>query len=436
MTEKIPGYKPNALELYRCQTADEFPGLLNFLSAFNFTGRAEVVALDILGRGYLFFENGRVVHATEGTNRGIDAVARMLVWERCEVHLVRRVASPARDFTCPTNTLIMDATLLADQNAALWRSQARKLENVPDPNPIDLADGRLPKWRLDGRSVLIVSLAAVLVIMLILDGCRLLRGEPADLLGTPGHGPKPERFLRRLERGKAHVLTDIGLRMIAIPGGSFEREYSDEVSGRRGLARAEIDSFWMSRYEVTQGCYESLMGTNPSTFNGKNLPVEGVSWHDAERFCERLTGAARAAGRIPDGWEYRLPTELEWEYACLAQADSPATAALKEMAWFRNNADKSTHQVGTKQPNAWGLHDMHGNVNEWCLDWMGRVPFEQGDSEGQRALRGCRGGSWLQAMEYCLPSMRIPMQWESANNIIGFRPVLARVGRLPRVRWD
>ena len=148
MSATIPGYKPDASELYPCQTMEEFPALLHFLSAVGFAGKGEVVALDVLGRGCLYFENGRIVHALQGAFSGIEAVVRMLVWERSEVHLFRRVASPRHEFICNTNNLIMDATLPADQNAALWKAQAQSLTDVPEPIMRDHLNGRLPTMQV------------------------------------------------------------------------------------------------------------------------------------------------------------------------------------------------------------------------------------------------------------------------------------------------
>ena len=139
--------------------------------------------------------------------------------------------------------------------------------------------------------------------------------------------------------------------------------------------------FWMGIYPVTQEQYAAVTGDNPSEFKGQNRPVEKVSWEDAVAFCEKLTEQAAARAVCPTGCVFRLPTEAEWEYCCRAGTET-ATAfgdgLSSEQANFNGNYPygdakkgpylEQTSDVGSYQPNAWGLYDMHGNVWEWCLD--------------------------------------------------------------------
>lgn len=140
--------------------------------------------------------------------------------------------------------------------------------------------------------------------------------------------------------------------------------------------------FWMSKFLVTQGDYLSVRSNNPSTFHGDlTLPVESVSWIDATNYCAQLTQRELAAGRIPPGTHYRLPTEAEWEDAARAgtstrfyYADDPNLSDLTNHAWCGFNSGFITHPVGQKPPNPWGLYDMEGNVLEWTLDWFINYP--------------------------------------------------------------
>jgi formylglycine-generating enzyme required for sulfatase activity len=169
--------------------------------------------------------------------------------------------------------------------------------------------------------------------------------------------------------------------------------------------------FWMGKYLVTQGDYLAVVGSNPSVFTSANgfsddltRPVDGVSWFDATNYCGQLTQQERAAGRIPTNSVYRLPTEAEWEYACRAwtstrfsYGDDPGYTNLTNYAWYDENSGGTTHSVGQKLPNSWGLHDMHGNVKEWCQDWYGPYPGgivldPQGPDSG--SYRVFRGGYW------------------------------------------
>ena len=165
-------------------------------------------------------------------------------------------------------------------------------------------------------------------------------------------------------------------------------------------------SFKMGVHEVTQAQYEQVMGVNPSRFRGANNPVETVTWDDAVKFCRRLSDlpAERAAGNV-----YRLPTEAERELACRAGTTTKFIFAnvdseFEQFGWCYENSGNKTHQVGSKQANAWGLYDMHGKVWEWCQDWYGAYPSgsvtdPSGATSGSD--RVVHGGSWRGAARSC-----------------------------------
>jgi formylglycine-generating enzyme required for sulfatase activity len=175
--------------------------------------------------------------------------------------------------------------------------------------------------------------------------------------------------------------------MVFIPAGTFTMGSPstelDRYSNEGPQTQVTISQgFWMGKYEVTQGEYQAVMGSNPSAFPGDlQRPVEMVSWVDATNYCGKLTQQARKAGKLPSGYVYRLPTEAEWEYGCRAETttrfgygDDPSYTRLGNYAWYDSNSGQTTYPVGRKQPNAWGLYDMYGNVWEWCLDWYGPYP--------------------------------------------------------------
>lgn len=193
--------------------------------------------------------------------------------------------------------------------------------------------------------------------------------------------------------------------------------------------------FWMGRYEVTQMEYATVVGKNPSFFKGDlNRPVEQVNWNDAVNYCAQLTLREQAAGRIPSGCRYRLPTEAEWEYACrgwtstrFSYGEDPGYTNLTAYSWHNLNSAATTHPVGQKLPNGWGLYDMHGNVWEWCQDWYGSYPTGIViDPEGlpNGADRVLRGGSWNANPWICRSAMR-GTATSRMPSVIGFRVILA-----------
>jgi formylglycine-generating enzyme required for sulfatase activity len=179
---------------------------------------------------------------------------------------------------------------------------------------------------------------------------------------------------------------------------------------------------------VTQAQWTAVMGSNPSRFTGASLPVEQVSWSEAMDFCRKLTERERAAGRLPEGYEYTLPTEAQWEYACRAGTTGPAGGKLNEIAWYAENSANTTHPVGQKRSNAWGLFDMHGNVWEWCRDWFGRYPGENvtdfaGPASGSQ--RVTRGGGWCFVARNCRSARRSPELPAARHSFVGFRVALS-----------
>ncbi|MBW3596043.1 MAG: formylglycine-generating enzyme family protein [Planctomycetes bacterium] len=128
-----------------------------------------------------------------------------------------------------------------------------------------------------------------------------------------------------------------------------------------------VNDFYLGKMPVTQDQFEAVTGTNPTVHEKiGDAPVDSADWDQANEYCQKLTKLDREAGVLPDDWEYRLPTEAEWEYACRAGSSEPRHGEPQDVAWYQDNADGKPHAVGQKAPNAWGFHDMLGNVWEWC----------------------------------------------------------------------
>lgn len=241
----------------------------------------------------------------------------------------------------------------------------------------------------------------------------------------------------------------VGMHLVSIPAGRFVMGSPADEPGRREREtqrEVELAAFYLSQCEVTQTQYANVVGTNPSAFaktgsratqvagvETDDFPVESVTWAQANEFCERLSALPeeRQAGR-----RYRLPTEAEWEYACRAGTTGPFAfgadaSKLGDYAWIAANSGDRPHAVGGKLLNPWGLHDLYGNVWEWCADEYAPDEGEAaGEAVGQTTLRILRGGGY---------ASRIPARLRSAARNFdpadvgdadtGFRVVMEVVSR-------
>ena len=216
----------------------------------------------------------------------------------------------------------------------------------------------------------------------------------------------------------------IGMEFVLISPGTFKMGSATGDPDERPVHDVTISKqFYMGKYEVTQSQWQAVMGTNPSLFPGEKRPVDQVSWDDAQAFVRKLNTMEGAQ-------LYRLPTEAEWEYA--ARAGSPTIYSfgndpkqLGEYAWYRGNAEHRTHPVGQKKPNAWGLHDMLGNVWEWVQDWEGKYPSgpvtdPKGPESGTYRMR--RGCGWNNEANVCRVANRYSVVGYR-DDFLGFRVV-------------
>jgi formylglycine-generating enzyme len=231
------------------------------------------------------------------------------------------------------------------------------------------------------------------------------------------------------------------------PPGEFERR-PDEAQVEVTLSRG----FWMGKYEVTQGQWQSLIGEfprQPDKGAGNDFPVYWVSYLEAEEFCRKLTEQARASGQLPQGWEFRLPTEAQWEYGCRAGTTTATSFGDKlstKQANFQqkpyNGAEegpslKQAAKVGSYPANLWGLYDMHGNVWEWCRDWYhwqlpGGADPDLSQVKGTMNRDGTysrvrRGGAFVEDGWTCRSALRLRFEPERRSDHIGFRVVAVQL---------
>jgi formylglycine-generating enzyme required for sulfatase activity len=222
------------------------------------------------------------------------------------------------------------------------------------------------------------------------------------------------------------IRNSIGVDLKLIAPGRFAMGDAGRDSNEKPHEVTLTKPFYLGVYEVTNAQWRRVMGSVPSTWQDGDRPVERVSWDDTVEFCRKLSAVPgeQAAGRT-----YRLPTEAEWEYACRAGTTTVFSFGddeklLGDFGWFDGNAGSQTHPVGLKKPNGLGLHDMHGNVWEWCSDWYGRdlnggVTDPQGPARGSTRVR--RGGSWSYSAGLCRSAFRVGLDSSSRHNFLGFR---------------
>ncbi len=229
------------------------------------------------------------------------------------------------------------------------------------------------------------------------------------------------------ELGRNFVVTSPAMAMVWIVPGTFLMS-STHGAGDDTLVTL-TRGYWLGRTEVTQEQWQAVIEhvPLPSNFKGSDRPVERVAWETVVIFCNRLTERERTAGRLPAGYVYALPTEAQWEYACRAGTTGHYHGPLDAVSWHHDNSNGQTHPVAQKQPNAWGLYDMHGNVGEWCSDWLasypgGRVNDPVGADVGQ--FRLIRGGTFDGNAGTCRAGFRSWSKVGFGHVNVGFRVAL------------
>ena len=263
-----------------------------------------------------------------------------------------------------------------------------------------------------------------------------------DIITVNAEGKETHRERRRAEFFKEDLGNNISLEMISIPGGTFmmgvAQNEASASSDEYPQHLVNIAAFSMAKYPITQAQWEAIMGNNPSSFKGANRPVENVTWHEAQEFCQRLSQKT--------GKTYRLPSEAEWEYACRAGTTTPfhfgetitVDLANYDAKYRYASAPTGTYRqqttdVGSFPPNAFGLYDMHGNVWEWCADpWHENYDGAPTDGSvwewgGNTQYRVIRGGSWVSDPGNCRCAFRIRIEPDGRYRNFGFRVVSFRL---------
>jgi len=226
------------------------------------------------------------------------------------------------------------------------------------------------------------------------------------------------------------VFASIGASMKFIPGGSYtmgctDGSDSDCADDEKSSRLVSLNSFKMSKYEVTQEQWYTVMGTKPSdNENCNQCPVEMVHWDEVQEFLKKLNENTSK--------NYRLPTETEWEYAARGGQNYTyaGSSTLENIAWYKGNSENKPHPVGGKSPNGYGLYDMTGNVWEWCEDyWQGdysKIPKDGSASDIKSIKRVIRGGSWLSYPDFCPVTYRSYYLQPVKGSLIGFRLALSQ----------
>ena len=283
--------------------------------------------------------------------------------------------------------------------------------------------------------------------------------DRADLLSAAGDSIQPATPANLIGSKAGDEREVAGVKLCWCPPGRFIMgSPRDEPERRRGEDQVEVTltkGFWTGKYEVTQGQWKRVVGKLPGELTvaggeGDDLPVYNVNFAEAEEFCRRLTEQARAAGDLAKGWEFRLPTEAQWEYACRAGTTTATAFGDKlssKQANFQgkpyNGAEvgpslKRATKVGSYPANAWGLHDMHGNVVEWCRDWFhaklpGGTDPDLYSAKSTALLnrtgtlsRSRRGSAWTDNGWASRSAFRQRFEPERRYDHIGFRVVAVR----------
>ena len=298
--------------------------------------------------------------------------------------------------------------------------------------------GRLSQW-IERRNLQAITVRSTGICRL--SFCVLALASVLVFLTSCGETKPSETAIRETfaaaTAGEAKTLVPV-MSFRWCPAGSFTMGTTIETGNEFAVEVTLTQGFWLAETELTQAQWRNVMMTVPwkgqdDVKEGDDFPASFISHDDAAAFCQKLTKTELAAGRLPKGWIFGLPTSAQWEYACRAGTKTDYSfgddeSLLRDYAWFNDNSlnagEKYAHGVGQKEPNGWGFEDMHGNISEWCLDWEmpnlsgGRDPIELGQFYGTRVTRG---GSWIKVASNCVSANRWGLSPGFQSRTSGFR---------------
>jgi formylglycine-generating enzyme required for sulfatase activity len=264
-----------------------------------------------------------------------------------------------------------------------------------------------------GKKVVLALLPAMLGVVVVLAMASF-----DDLAAAIRFAWRFERLARNAQGCLEYRHRQTGMVLVKVPGGAFLMGSPEEEEDRRDdelQHQVTLSPFLIAKHEVTQAQWRQVMGTDPSRFKGDDLPIENVSWEDCQDFCKKTALA--------------LPSEAQWEYVCRAGTAGPFAGELDALGWYDGNGQERTHPVGEKQPNGFGIHDMHGNVWEWCEDWHLDDFYRESagytdplcENPGSE-FRVARGGAWFGDARDCRSACRARLRPSVRGLVLGLRP--------------
>ncbi len=245
-----------------------------------------------------------------------------------------------------------------------------------------------------------------------------------------------KRACSLIHKGKDFTIPNLGMEFVFIEDGSFQMGSNSHFE-EQPIHHVTISNyFWLGKFQVTQAEYKEI---NNNECSSNTKPIGGISWNDAVEFCKKLTEREQKSGRLPADYNYRLPTEAEWEYCAKGGNKSQdykysGSNNIDNIAWTESNSNGKSHVVGKKSPNELGIYDMSGNVFEWCNDWYGKYYYEESPATDPKGVsngtcRVFRGGNYFSYSGKCRSAYRDAQNPSFKSEYYGFRVLLVQEER-------